>query len=181
VTEDDRRRWDERHANRAAAEVALPSRFAPHAHLFPRSGRALELACGRGGAAVWLAVRGLEVWAVDVSPVAVHLATELARGAAVADRCTFQVVDLDDGLPPGPSVDVVLCNRFRDARLDRAIVDRLVPGGLLAIAVRSEVGAGPGPYRARPGELLDAFRDLEVIESGEDDGEAWLLGHRRDG
>ena len=65
-----------------------------------------------------------------------------------------------------------------DRRLDRAITDRLVPGGLLAISVLSAVGAAPGPFRAEPGELRAAFADLTVIAAGEGDGEAWLLARR---
>lgn len=48
-------------------------------------------------------------------------------------------------------------------------------GRLLAIAVLSEVGAGPGPFRPAPGELTAAFADLEPIAAGEADGQAWLL------
>jgi hypothetical protein len=91
------------------------------------------------------------------------------------DRCRFEVVDLDDGLPAGPPVDVVLCHKFRDRRLDDAIIGRLAPGGLLAIAVLSEVGAAPGPFRAAPGELPAAFARLDRIADGEGQGYAWLL------
>jgi SAM-dependent methyltransferase len=135
----------------------------------------MELACGLGQGAVWLARRGLDYWGIDVSSVAVGLARELAERSGVADRCRFEVVDLDGGLPTGPPVDVMLCYRFRDARLDRAIMERLAPGGVLAIAVLSEVGVGPGPFRAKPGELLRAFEALDLIAEGERDGEAWLL------
>jgi SAM-dependent methyltransferase len=138
----------------------------------------MELACGLGRGAVWLARRGLDCWGIDVSGVAVGLARELAERNGVADRCRFDVVDLDDGLPAGPPVDVVLCHRFRDARLDRAIIERLAPGGVLAIAVLSEVGVGPGPFRAAPGELLRAFARLDAIAEGEADGEAWLLARK---
>jgi SAM-dependent methyltransferase len=178
VTEEDRRRWDERHASLGSVlddVVGPPRLFAGWAHHLPTSGRALELACGGGRAAVWLALRGLEVRAVDVSPVAVAAARALAARHGVAGRCTFDVVDLDDGLPDGPPVDLILCHLFRDARLDRPLVARLAPGGLLAVAARSEVGAGPGPFRVRPGELRAAFADLAVVAAGEGDGEAWLL------
>jgi len=47
-------------------------------HLLPAPGRALDVACGRGTVAVWLARRGFGVDAVDVSPVG------LAAGAALA-------------------------------------------------------------------------------------------------
>jgi hypothetical protein len=125
-----------------------------------------------------LASRGLEVWATDVSPVAIGLARGLARRAGLDHRCHLAVADLNEGIPPGPPVDAVVCNMFRDPRLDHSIVDRLLPNGLLAVATLSEVDVGPGRYRARAGELLDAFDMLDVIESGERDGEAWLLGRR---
>ena len=63
----------------------------------------------------------MEVWGVDVSPVAIDLAHRLAELSGVADRCRFEVVDLDDGLPDGPRVDLVLCHLphlFRDRRFD---------------------------------------------------------------
>jgi len=124
---------------------------------------------------MWLAGRGLDVWGLDVSAVAVGRARELAGRHGVGDRCRFDVVDLDDGLPQGPLVDVLLCHMFRDARLDRAMVERLAPDGLLAMVVLSEVDVGPGPFRARPGELAAAFAGLDLIAEGEGQGEAWLL------
>jgi SAM-dependent methyltransferase len=180
MTEEDRLHWDGRYLEYGPAPdgLAAPPRLAPHEHLFPTSGTALELACGRGRCALWLAQRGLQVWGVDVSPVAIGLARQLATRDCVADRCTFDAVDLDGGLPDGPPVDVVLCHCFRDARLDAAIVARLAPGGLLAMVVLSEVGAGPGPFRARPGELRTAFAALEVLAEGEGQGEAWLLARK---
>jgi SAM-dependent methyltransferase len=149
--------------------------FAPYEDAFPTSGQALDLACGQGLGTVWLALRGLDVWGLDVSPVAIGQARDLARRSGVDDRCRFGAVDLDDGLPAGPPVDVILCHKFRDPRLDRAILDRLAPGGVLAAGSLSEVGAAPGPFRAGPGELRVAFADLDVIAAGEGNGEAWLV------
>lgn len=178
MAEDDRTRWDDRYARLGPASpesAGPPPLLAPHEHLFPTSGNALDVACGRGREAVWLARRGLEVWGLDVSDVAIRLARELARRSGVAERCRFDVVDLDHGLPDGPPVDLILCHRFRDRRLDRALTRRLVPGGLLAVVALSEVDAGPGPFRVAPGELPAAFAELDVIASGEGHGEAWLL------
>lgn len=178
MTEQDRLRWDARYAERTAAsadDVGLPSVFLPVVDAFPTSGQALDLACGQGLASVWLARRGLQVRGVDVSPVAVDQARALAQRRGVAARCRFDVADLDDGLPPGPPVDVLLCLKFRDPRLDRALLDRLAPGGLLAITTLSEVGAEPGPFRAAAGELASAFAGLTLVTAGERDGQAWLL------
>jgi 2-polyprenyl-3-methyl-5-hydroxy-6-metoxy-1,4-benzoquinol methylase len=136
---------------------------------------ALDLACGQGVGAVWLARRGLSVLGLDVSTVAIDQARDLARRSAVADRCRFDVFDLDDGLPAGPPVAVILCNKFRDRRLDQTLIERLAPGGLLAIAALSEVGGAPGPFRAPPGELPAAFAELDLVAAGEGRGYAWLL------
>jgi SAM-dependent methyltransferase len=181
MAEGGRRRWDERYAAHGSPPVDAigpPDVLARHADLFPTAGRAFDLACGPGLGAVWLARRGLQVWGVDVSPVAIEQAGELAQRSGVGDRCRFDVVDLDDGLPPGPPVDVILCHKFRDRRLDQAMIERLAPGGLLAIAALSEVGAAPGPFRAAAGELTAAFAGLDLISAGEGDGYAWLLARR---
>ena len=178
MTREDRRRWDERYTGKGPALVGAvepPGAFAAYAERFPTAGRALDLACGPGPGTVWLARRGLNVWGLDVSPVAIAQARDLAERSGVADRCQFDVVDLDEGLPDGPPVDVILCHKFRDRRLDQAIIERLAPGGLLAIAVLSEVGAAPGPFRAAAGELPAAFAVLNSVAAGEGGGHAWLL------
>lgn len=181
MSDDDRVRWDRRYTERdvvADDEVGLPAVFGPFVDAFPTAGRALDLACGRGGAAMWLARRGLLVRGYDVSPVAIAQARALADRVDLSACCQFDVADLDAGLPAGPPVDVLLCNRFRDARLDQPIIERLSLGGLLAISVLSEVGASPGPFRVKGGELQRAFGGLDVIAEHEADGEAWLLARR---
>lgn len=178
VTREDQRRWDERYMSKGPASVGAvkpPGVFAAYADMFPTTGRAFDIACGQGFAAVWLAQRGLQVIGMDVSAVAIGQARELARHSGVDDRCRFDVVDLDDGLPDGPPVDVILCHKFRDCRLDHACIDRLAPGGLLAMSALSEVDAAPGPFRTAPGELTAAFAGLDLVAAGEGQGQAWLL------
>lgn len=177
---EDRARWDDRHSAvvPGADAVGLVGTFTPFTDAFPRTGHALDLACGRGQAAVWLALRGLDVLGVDVSPVAIGRATELARTHGVEGRCRFEAADLDAGLPSSPYANVIVCQRFRDARLDRAVIDRLAPDGVLAISALSEVDAHPGPFRVQAGELRRAFAALEIVADGEADGEAWLLARR---
>ena len=179
MSNDDRDRWDGRYAGSPTVtvdEIGLPDVFTPYAELFPTSGQALEIACGRGQAALWLARRGLEVLGIDVSPVAVAQAVDLADMAGLTARCRFDVVDLDTGLPGGRPVNVVVCHKFRDPRLDGALLSRLAPGGVLAISALSEVGARPGPFRVRRGALQQAFGALDVAATGEADGIAWLIG-----
>jgi SAM-dependent methyltransferase len=182
VSEEDRIRWDDKYISRGPPPVdatGLAAVFVPYLNTFPTAGCALDVACGQGLGAVWLARRGLDVWGVDVSEAAIEQARDLARCNGVEDRCRFDVVDLDHGLPTGPPVDVVYCNRFRDRRLDQPIIERLAPAGLLAITVLSQLGGTPGPFRAAPGELPTAFAELDLLAADEDQGQAWLLARRR--
>ncbi|MEO7051801.1 MAG: class I SAM-dependent methyltransferase [Rhodanobacter sp.] len=179
----DRLRWDQRYAERQldpVGEVGVPLILAGCEDLLPSAGLALEVACGRGQAALWLADRGMQVHAVDVSPVVISQAQAASPRGGYAQRIRFEVFDLDQGLPPGPPCALLLCENFRDARLDAPMLQRLAPGGILAISALSEVGsAHPSPFRVQAGELRRAFASLEQIAEGERDGRAWLVGRRR--
>jgi SAM-dependent methyltransferase len=143
----------------------------------PVTGQALDVACGRGAVAVWLARRGLTVDAVDISPGGLAAGARLAAAHDVTDRIRWIAHDLDAGLPPGCTgpYDVVVCQLFRDPVRYGDLAAVLSPGGLLAVTVLSQVGAGPGAFRAAPGELRAAFRGLDVLLDRETDGEATLL------
>ncbi len=69
-------------------------------------GLALDLGCGEGADAVWLAQRGWRVTAVDVSAVALARASSHAEAAGVADRIIWERHDLDHSFPAG-SFDLV--------------------------------------------------------------------------
>jgi hypothetical protein len=112
---------------------------------------------------------------VDFSPVAIEMARQLVSNYPYADRCRFEVWDLDDGLPPGDQVDLLFCHMFRARDLYEPMIERVVPGGLIAIASLSEVGGKEGPHRCAPGELRDAFGHLEVLDEGEGEGVTRIL------
>lgn len=175
----DRQHWDDRYRDAGPAEPVLPARFEPFLSPPDGIGTALELACGFGQASVWLAIQGVETSAYDISPVAIAAATELADQHGVAGRCSFAVADFDEGLPDTDQVDLILCNLFRDARLDQVVMDRLRPGGILAVAALSEVGAAPGRFRVAPAELNTAFAALDPVASDESGGVAWLVARKR--
>ena len=64
-------------------------------------GEALELGCAKGDDAVWLAGRGFQVTAVDISSVVLEYAAENARRAGVTDRIRFEAHDLAMSFPEG--------------------------------------------------------------------------------
>jgi len=185
VSREDRETWDRKHTRSMPASVIEPPPPPPlFAHVereFPRSGTALETACGRGEGAVWLARRGLDYRGVDVSPVAIDMARRFVDAYRLGDRCRLEIWDLDDGLPPGDPVDLLFSHMFRDPALYEEMIDRVVPGGMIALAVLSEVGGQTGEHRAERGELIAAFGHLEVLDEGEGDGVARILVRKGNG
>lgn len=183
MSREDQETWNRKHARSMPAPVIRPPPPPPlFAHVekeFPREGKVLEIACGRGEGAVWLASRGLEYHGVDVSPVAIEMARGFVDAYRLGDRCRLEVWDLDEGLPPGDPVDLLFSHMFRDPALYQAMIHRVVPGGLLAVGVLSDVGGPPGEFRAGPGELREAFGHFDVVDEGEGDGVARILVRKR--
>jgi 2-polyprenyl-3-methyl-5-hydroxy-6-metoxy-1,4-benzoquinol methylase len=180
----DEQRWDERYRSRevplvgAQGSTAPPAAFANVHHLFGLPAMALDLACGDGSGAVWLAQQGWSVTGFDVSGVAIDLANQRAAQVGLADHCHFERVDLDDGLPPGPLVDLITCHMFRDPRLDDALIARLRPGGVLAIAALSESGGHTGSFHSPAGALRAAFDGYNIVASRDADGVAVVVVRR---
>lgn len=65
-------------------------------------GTALDVGCGEGGDAMWLAERGWQVTAVDISATALQRAATLAAqaGPDVSGRITWRQADLTSKAPP---------------------------------------------------------------------------------
>ena len=163
-------KWNRRHAEaEGPGEVAQV--LLRNAHLLPTGGRALDLACGRGANALWLAERGLEVHAWDLSPVAIERLQDeaAARGLEVSGEVRDVVAQ-----PPRPEAfDLVLVSHFLERSLAPQLVAALRPGGLLCYQtfVREvNLGRGPGTddWRLAPNELLRLFPGLRLHYYRED-------------
>lgn len=112
-------------------------------------GRALDLGCGEGGDAIWLAEHGWQVLAVDVSSTALERAGAAAEERNITSRIDFERHDLSDSFPTG-HYDLVSAHFLHSrARLDRETVlrraaDAVAGGGRLLIV---DHGAAP-PWAA---------------------------------
>lgn len=108
-------------------------------------GRALDLGCGEGGDAMWLAEHGWQVVGVDISPTALERAAVDAAERGVADRISFERHDLSESLPAGP-FDLVSASFLQSplpwdrARLLRRAAEVVDHGGRLVII---DHGAAP--------------------------------------
>lgn len=128
---------------------------------------ALDLACGAGRNAFYLAESGYRVDAIDVS------AEALARAQSSDQTGGRQIHwiehDLDSGLPPGlPRYDLAIMIRYLDIDLARAAARQLLPGGYLVCEVHlvtdQDVTGPSGPaFRASRGQLKEAAEGLELV------------------
>ena len=108
------------------------------------AGTALDLGCGEGGDAIWLAQHGWHVTAIDVSRTALKRAAASATAAGVADRVDFQQHDLARTFPAG-TFDLVSAQYFHSpvefprTPVLQAAARAVAPGGLLLIVDHGSV------------------------------------------
>lgn len=101
-------------------------------------GRALDLGCGHGGDALWLASLGWHVTAVDIAPTALVRVAAAAAQAGVGERVSTEHHDISRSLPAGAFDLVYACYAHshvdigRDAVLARA-AGQVEPGGRLIV------------------------------------------------
>lgn len=140
-----------------------------------RPGRALDLGCGEGGDAIWLAREGWRVTAVDVSATALDRAAEEAAAAGVADRIDFRQHDLAVTFPSG-AFDLVSAQylhspiEFPRIQVLQEAASAVTPGGLLLIVDHASVSPGSWAYPEETLAPLDLSPDewhTERIEARE--------------
>jgi SAM-dependent methyltransferase len=173
TSDDARQRWDERYANKGSVFGAEPNRFvAEHvAGLSPS--RVLDLGSGQGRNAVWLALQGHTVTAVDLSQVATEQAREFAAEAGV--DAYFIAADLLTWEPEPESFDLVLLSYLQLPKAARQTVHAmalrsLAPGGTVFLIAHHRanlergVGGPPSPEVLFTEEEIGAdFADCEIV------------------
>lgn len=171
MSEEDQRKWNARYRQGAYQSRPHPSAFlAECADLLPSCGRALDVACGAGRNALFLARRGLVVDAVDISPVAL----ERGRRSAGTLPIHWLEADLEAGFAPAHEYDVIVNIRYVQLDLLTALLPSLRPGGALVVeqhllwAGNEKVTGPENPaFRVAPGALSRLAGNLEVQRQDE--------------
>lgn len=165
--------WEDRYRDASPETSGRPSTVLVRYAEARTPGRALELGCGKGDDAVWLASRGWTVTAVDVSATVLGYARANAERAGVADRITFERHDLSRSFPRG-EFDMV-CAMFLESPVEfgradalRKAASALAPGGLFLVATH---GSAP-PWRSGNPDHVFATAD-EVLAGIAMDMSGW--------
>jgi tellurite methyltransferase len=142
----------------------------------PRTGEAIDLACGSGRNTAFLALHRPRVLGVDILPDALLQARTLARAAGVAPgRLALRQLDLTDpraveALLPPHRFQVISCFRYLDRALLPFIARALAPGGwvIYQTFLEAQARAGRKPaqpaFLLKPGELRRSFESAGGME-----------------
>jgi len=169
----DRQRWDEKYQAKT-----IPAKITPDDWLIEQAsdlkpGRALELACGLGHNAIWLAQHGWHVDAVDISAVGLAHAETLSQSCGATVH--WIASDLDEFMPAADTYDLVLVFRYLDRRRLPSMIQQAVrPHGRLIYETftkshidRPDSHMKNPAFALNPGELPQLFPQFKVMTYAE--------------
>ena len=175
------RGWDERYRSRERPSEdfdALPTPLLIETARQLKLGKALDLACGTGRNAVWLAQQGWSVTAIDAAPAAIETLRD--RASKLGVNVDARQADLQQGQYPidKSAWDLIAICYYLQRDLFQPAKVGIVPGGvLLAMVHIAEPGEEPTDTRAKPGELKTYFSDWQILHYYE--GKPTDTAHRR--
>lgn len=165
---DDQIRWDRQHGE--VHGIPAPSRFlqeiidSDHWKISP--GRALDVATGKGRNALFLASRGFQVTAIDISSVGFEQGRKQAEESSLP--VTWLKADLEDVQLDPTEYDLMVNINYLQRSLIPRIKSALRPGGHVIFETylidQQAAGHPKNPdYLLDHNELLDHFRDFRVL------------------
>lgn len=152
--------WEERYRGRNQVFSGNPNPVLVDEAAGLPPGRALDVGCGEGADALWLARRGWQVTAADISETA--LAHAAAIGADLSDRVTWTQADLLTAAPNGPfdlvSIQYFPLPRQPDHAALRGVLASVAPGGTLLVGMHDLADLDP-----RPGfDPIDYYQSSDI-------------------
>ena len=168
MTADDQVRWDRQHGEDHG--IQAPSRFLQEIidshHWTIAPGKALDVATGKGRNALFLAERGFQVAAIDISTVGLEQARKRARENSLS--IAWQQADLETLELAAAEYDLIVNFNYLQRSLIPQIKSALRPGGHVIFETylidQQAAGHPKNPnYLLNHNELLEYFRDYRVL------------------
>lgn len=164
------KKWNEAYQDADISTATAAQVLTNNAFLLPKKGKALDLACGRAGNAIFLAKKGFDVDAIDISTVVLEQVQHYANQQNLSIHCIEQDIEAD-GLESREykKYDVIVVSYFLNRQLFPQIIKALKPNGLLFYQTWSQenVDDAKGPknpaFRLTAGELLRCCSELQIL------------------
>jgi SAM-dependent methyltransferase len=161
--------WDERYRSSDLVWGLRPNLWVERELADLTPGSALDLACGEGRNAVWLATRGWQVTAVDFSQVGLDKGRQLEL-AASASGIEWVCADATTYRPAQPVDLALLCYLQLPAdarrRSVRAAAEALAPGGTLLVVGHDSTNITDGSGGPQEPSVLYTATDLTADLDG---------------
>jgi thioredoxin reductase/SAM-dependent methyltransferase len=169
--------WEERYSGERVWSGRVNAQLEAEAvSLAP--GRALDIGCGEGGDAIWLASRGWAVTAVDFADAALARTQAHAAEAGVGERVETRRVDVRSFDPAGETWDLVTSHFFHlpDGGMPdvvRRLASAVAPGGTLLVVghhpedLATGLRHGHDSFMFTADQLVPALPDGFVVEACE--------------
>lgn len=166
MTDSQAEKWNANYRREPSQPLEAAKVLRENIHLLPKSGKALDLASGRGANARLLAKQKLECHAWDISQIAIEKLQEQATTENLIIHT--QTRDVSFSPPEENQFDVIVVSRFLDRNLCPALIAALRPKGLLFYQTfikdsANENGPRNPNYRLDENELLIMFGALRLI------------------
>lgn len=167
--------WDERYRSTELLWSSEPNQFVRDFFNERKPGRVVDLGCGEGRNAIWLAEQGWQVTGVDFSQVALERAATLAEGRGVSGE--WVRADLSEWSVPEPTYDAALICYIHLPRpvmthLFNAALASLLTGGELLVVGHHSRNLTEGVGGPQMPEVLYSPADVTEILGAENVVEA---------
>ncbi|MBU1009839.1 MAG: methyltransferase domain-containing protein [Bacteroidetes bacterium] len=165
--EADKTKWNERHGCKSGHHA--PDKYLIKNLSRLKPGHALDLACGRGRNAFYLAENGFQVTAADISDTGLNVLAKEALKRGLEIRCCEADFDLADHLFPLHSFDTVIIINFKPAvKLLRMLPSLLTSNGILLWCsynnLQAEISGFPIDLALNESEFSSGFKGLILLD-----------------
>lgn len=173
VSAEKQQKWNLRYQEKSVAEQNPAAVLTLNQRLLSGQGAALDLACGLGGNAIFLANLGYQVTALDYSEIALEKLAHYSKVNGLSIKTNL--INLENQTVDSVQYDVIVVSYYLQRELFLKLFELLKEGGLLfyqTFGVLSDGCTGPQnpEFRLKKGELLSLCKNLSLLFYREDQG-----------
>lgn len=165
MSQQDRDKWNQRYAEDSYQKGNPVTLLENWIHKIP-VGKALDIACGAGRNAIFMARAGFDVDAIDISREGLNKAGRTAHEQALEIRWIEH--DFDQAYDFETNYNLIIVLWYVNLELIRQLCGCLAPGGYLLceehlLSDEPVIGPGSARFRVAPGQVRDTVSALDIL------------------